>query len=42
VQYVGNSYSWGGTSLTNGADCSGFAYAVFGNFDIELPRVSND
>ena len=42
VQFVGNPYAWGGTSLTNGADCSGFAYAVFQHFDIELKRVSND
>ena len=32
VQFVGNPYVWGGTSLTNGADCSGFVMSVFANF----------
>lgn len=39
-QFVGNPYVWGGTSLTNGADCSGFVMAVFANFGYELPRVA--
>lgn len=33
-QFVGNPYVWGGTSLTNGCDCSGFVMGVFGNFGI--------
>ena len=41
-QFVGNPYVWGGTSLTNGADCSGFAYAIFQKFQIQLMRVSDD
>lgn len=39
-QFVGNPYVWGGTSLTNGADCSGFAQSVFANFGIYLPRTA--
>lgn len=39
-QFIGNPYVWGGTSLTNGADCSGFVQAVFANFGISLPRTS--
>lgn len=42
VQFEGNPYRWGGTSLTNGADCSGFALAVMEHFGIEIDRVSND
>lgn len=41
-QFVGNPYVWGGTSLTHGADCSGFCYSVFGHFGIMLMRVAND
>ena len=40
VQFVGNPYVWGGTSLTNGADCSGFVMSVFASFGYELPRVA--
>lgn len=40
VQFVGNPYVWGGTSFTNGADCSGFVMSVFANFGYELPRVA--
>lgn len=40
VRFVGNPYVWGGTSLTNGADCSGFVMSVFANFGYELPRVA--
>ncbi|MFT4145561.1 MAG: SH3 domain-containing C40 family peptidase [Mobilitalea sp.] len=40
VQFVGNPYVWGGTSLTNGADCSGFAKSVFAHFGISIPRTS--
>lgn len=39
-QYVGNPYVYGGTSLTNGADCSGFTYSVYMNFGYSLPRTS--
>lgn len=39
VQFVGNPYVWGGTSLTNGADCSGFVMSVFASFGYALPRV---
>ena len=39
-QYIGNPYVAGGTSLTNGADCSGFVMAVYKNFGISLPRSS--
>ena len=39
-QFVGNPYVYGGTSLTNGADCSGFVQSVFKNFGISLPRNS--
>ena len=40
TQYVGNPYVWGGTSLTNGADCSGFVQSVYSNFGVSLPRTS--
>jgi len=39
-QFIGNPYVWGGTSLTNGADCSGFVQSVFAYFGIALPRTS--
>ena len=39
-QFIGNPYVWGGTSLTNGADCSGFVQSVFAHFGITLPRTS--
>ena len=42
LQYVGNPYVWGGTSLTKGADCSGFVQTVFAHFDIKLLRVADD
>lgn len=38
LQYVGNPYVYGGTSLTNGADCSGFVLAVYAHFGISLPH----
>lgn len=41
-QFIGNPYVWGGTSLTNGADCSGFVQAVYANFGINLPRTTWD
>ena len=40
VQFVGNPYVYGGTSLTNGADCSGFVMSVFKEFGYDLPRVA--
>lgn len=40
-QFVGNPYVWGGTSLTNGADCSGFVMSVYGNFGVSLPHSSS-
>lgn len=42
LQFVGNRYVWGGTSLTNGTDCSGFTQSVLRNFGISIPRVSRD
>ena len=38
LQFVGNPYVYGGTSLTNGADCSGFTLAVYSNFGVSLPH----
>ena len=40
LQFVGNPYVWGGTSLTNGVDCSGFTMQVMRNFGISLPHYS--
>lgn len=40
LQFVGNPYVAGGTSLTNGADCSGFVWAVYHEFGISVPRTS--
>ncbi|MDD6303890.1 MAG: C40 family peptidase [Lachnospiraceae bacterium] len=40
LQFVGNPYVWGGESLTNGADCSGFIKSVYANFGISLPHSS--
>ena len=40
LQFVGNPYVYGGTSLTNGADCSGFVQSVYKNFGVGLPRTS--
>ena len=42
VQFVGNPYVYGGTSLTNGADCSGFTQSVMANFGIYLARTAAD
>ena len=41
VQFVGNPYVWGGTSLTNGADCSGFIMSVYAHFGYSLPHSSS-
>lgn len=40
LQYIGNKYVYGGTSLTNGIDCSGFTYRVYEAFGYSLPRTS--
>lgn len=40
VQFVGNPYVWGGESLTNGADCSGFVKSVYAAFGVSLPHSS--
>lgn len=39
-QFVGNPYVWGGNSLTDGVDCSGFVHQVYGKFGHKLPRYS--
>ncbi len=41
-QFVGNPYVFGGTSLTEGADCSGFIQSVYAHFGISLPRTSGE
>ena len=38
LQFLGNPYVWGGTSLTNGADCSGFTKSVYAHFGVSLPH----
>lgn len=40
LQFIGNPYVYGGTSLTNGADCSGFVMSVYANFGVSLPHSS--
>lgn len=40
LQFVGNPYVWGGTSLTRGADCSGFVLSVYAKFGVSLPHSS--
>ncbi len=40
LQFVGNPYVWGGTSLTKGADCSGFVLSIYKNYGIKLPHYS--
>lgn len=39
-QFIGNPYVAGGTSLTKGADCSGFTYRIYSDFNYSLPRTS--
>ena len=39
-QFLGNPYVWGGTSLTKGADCSGFVLSIFAKYGISMPRVA--
>ena len=41
MQFIGNPYVYGGNSLTNGIDCSGFTQQVFAHFGYSLPRVSD-
>lgn len=40
MQFVGNPYVWGGNSLTNGVDCSGFVHEIYAHFGISTPRYS--
>jgi len=42
LKFVGNSYHWGGTSLTHGTDCSGFVQSVYEDFGYSIPRTSRD
>lgn len=41
-EFLGNPYVWGGTSLTNGADCSGYVMGVFKKYGVKLPRTSRE
>lgn len=41
-QFLGNPYVWGGTSLTEGCDCSGYVQSVYANFGVALPRTTWD
>ena len=41
-RFIGNPYVWGGTSLTDGADCSGFVQSVYAHFGVSLPRTTYD
>ncbi len=41
-QFLGNPYVWGGTSLTEGCDCSGFCQQIYAAFGFSIPRVSRD
>ncbi len=42
LKFVGNPYVWGGTSLTRGADCSGFTQAIYAGFGYKIPRTSRE
>ncbi|MCI8665675.1 MAG: cell wall hydrolase [Dorea sp.] len=42
AQFVGNPYVWGGTSLTQGADCSGFVQSIYKQYGYDIPRVACD
>lgn len=42
MKFIGNPYTSGGTSLTNGSDCSGFVQSVYANFGVKLPRTSSE
>lgn len=41
-EFLGNPYVWGGTSLTNGTDCSGYVMGVFKKYGVKLPRTSRE
>lgn len=41
-QFIGNPYVYGGTSLTEGADCSGFVMKIYEQFGVKLPRTARD
>lgn len=41
-QFIGNPYKWGGTSLTEGCDCSGFVYRVYQHFGVDYGRLTSD
>lgn len=41
-QFLGNPYVWGGTSLTKGADCSGFIQSIYAKFGYGIPRIAED
>ena len=42
IKFVGNPYKWGGTSLTKGADCSGFVQSIYKQFGYSIPRTSRE
>ncbi len=42
AQFIGNPYVWGGTSLTEGADCSGFVQQIYKQYGYNLPRIAED
>ena len=42
MQFIGNPYVWGGTSLTKGADCSGYVQSIFRKYGYSLPRTSRE
>ena len=42
LQFVGNPYVYGGTSLTNGTDCSGFTMGIYKNFGMSISRTSRE
>ena len=42
LNFIGNPYKWGGTSLTQGADCSGFVQSIYKQFGYTIPRVAKD
>lgn len=42
LQFVGNPYVYGGTSLTNGTDCSGYTQSVYRHFGVNIPRTSGE
>lgn len=42
TSFIGNPYVWGGTSLTQGADCSGFVQSIYAEYGYSIPRVASD